>query len=228
MATALLAAAANTGATLVTVSKLYAYGPVDGVLTEELPLAAVGDKGRVRAAMFEEALAAHRAGRANTVEVRASDYIGPEAESHMGERVVPRVLAGKSVKVVGAVDQPHTWTYPDDVAALAIAAGADPTAWGQAWHVPSNPARTQAQVVADLAVAADVPVPRVSAYPSWLMNVMAVVNPLIRELQETTYQFQAPFVMDSSAAERHFDLTPTPWEQIVAATVASYRYPGAA
>lgn len=228
MATALLAAAANTGATLVTVSNLYAYGPVDGVLTEDLPLASVGDKGRVRAAMFEEALAAHRSGRAKAVEVRASDYIGPGAESHMGERVVPRILAGKSVKVMGAIDQPHTWTYPDDVAALAIAAGADPTAWGQAWHVPSNPPRTQAAVVADLAATAGVQVPRVSAYPSWLMSAMAVVNPMIRELKETNYQFEGPFVMDSSTAQRHFDLKPTPWEQILTATVESYRSPGAA
>ncbi len=223
MADALLGAAEQSGAVLVTVSNLYAYGPVDGVLTEDLPLAAAGSKGQVRATMFEQALAAHRAGRATIVEVRASDYMGPGAESHMGDRVVPRILAEKAVKVVGATDQPHTWTYTDDVAALAIAAGQDSTAWGRAWHVPSNPARTQAQVVADLAAVAGVRAPAVSAYPSWLMAAIGLVNPMIRELKETNYQFEAPFVMDSSAARQHFGLAPTAWNQVLAATVASYQ-----
>ena len=222
MATALLSAAETTGAVLVTVSNLYAYGPVSGALTEDLPLAAPGKKGQVRAQMFQQALAAHEAGRAKVVEVRASDYIGPGAESHMGDRVVPRILAGKSVKVVGATDQPHSWTYTDDVATLAIAAGQDPSSWGRAWHVPSNPARTQAEVVADLAAVAGVPAPAVSAYPAWLMSAMGMVNPMIRELKETNYQFESPFVLDSSAAEGHFGIKPTPWDQVLAATVASF------
>ena len=93
MADAVLTAAERTGAVLVTVSNIYAYGPVSGPITEDLPLAAPGKKGQVRARMFDQTLAAHREGRAKVVEVRASDYMGPGAESHMGDRVVPRILA---------------------------------------------------------------------------------------------------------------------------------------
>ena len=42
--------------------------------------------------------------------------------------------------------------------------------------------------------------------------------------RETEYQFRADFVVDSSAAQATFGLKPTPWEEIVAATVR----PGAA
>ncbi len=228
MAAALLTAATAEDVVLVTVSNLYGYGPVTGSMTADLPLAAPGVKGRVRAEMFEQARSAYEAGQAKTVEVRASDYIGPGAESHMGERVVPRVLAGKSVKVIGAVDQPHSWTYPDDVATLAVACGSDPAAWGRAWHVPTNAARTQQQVVADFAAAAGVPTPKVSAYPRWLLRAMGVFSPMIRELRETTYQFEAPFVLDSSASQEHFGLAPTSWSTIIDATVASYRDPASA
>src|ERR1022692_1371854 len=34
----------------------------------------------------------------------------------MGERVIPRVLAGKAMRVVGYPDVRHTWTFITDVA----------------------------------------------------------------------------------------------------------------
>src|SRR5579864_4451176 len=45
-----LAAAERTGALLVSLENLYGYGPADGrAMTEDLPLAATGVKGRARA-----------------------------------------------------------------------------------------------------------------------------------------------------------------------------------
>jgi hypothetical protein len=64
-----------TGAGYVMLGNLYGYGPVDGPLTEDLPLAATGPKGRTRARMREDAIAAHRAGRVRATEVRASQFM---------------------------------------------------------------------------------------------------------------------------------------------------------
>lgn len=227
MAASLLDAAASSGALLITVSNLYGYGPVAGPITEDLPLAATGTKGRVRAQMFQDALRAHREGRVRMVEVRASDYVGPGAESHLGDRVVPRLLAGKSVSVLGSPDQPHTWTYTEDVARLVVALAERPDAWGRAWHVPSNPARTQRQACADLAEVAGVPAPTVRSIPSVALRLLGLVNPTIRELKETRYQFDAPFVMASSAAENELDVRPTPWSAVLADTLRSYGWSAA-
>src|SRR3712207_1028955 len=64
IASALLSAAERTDAVLVTMSNLYGYGRPTGPMTPESPLAATDTKGRVRVAMWREALAAHEAGRA--------------------------------------------------------------------------------------------------------------------------------------------------------------------
>jgi nucleoside-diphosphate-sugar epimerase len=78
LADALLGAAQQCGAVLVIMSNLYVYGPVDHPITERDPLLRpVGAKGRVRAEMWEKALAAHQAGRIRVVELPASDYFGP-------------------------------------------------------------------------------------------------------------------------------------------------------
>jgi len=226
IAASLLAAAESSGAVLVTMSNLYGYGPTSGEMTESTPLAATGGKGRVRAAMWREALGAHEAGRARVTEARASDFFGPglKETSFMGERVVPRLLAGRPVRLVmGGSDIPHSWTYIDDVARTLVVLGSDDRAWGRAWHVPTNPARTAGQMIAGLAAAAGRPTPAIRTLRPVLLRAAGAVSPVVRELQETRYQFERPFVIDSRAVTAVFGLCPTPWEQALAATVDWWR-----
>ncbi len=223
LTSAFLSYAARTGAVLATCSNLYGYGPVDGPLTESLPLAATGTKGRVRAEMWWQAQAMHDAGRIRTTEVRGSDYIWPGEQSLVGSsRVVPRILAGKSVSLVGSIDAEHSWTYPVDVARLLIEAAANERAWGRAWHVPTNPARTQRQVIDDLADAAGVPRVRVSQLSPVITRALGLFNPTIRELQETAYQRDRTFVLDDTDARTTFGIEPTSWSQILDAVIAPY------
>jgi nucleoside-diphosphate-sugar epimerase len=225
IAASVLSAAERSGAVLVTLSNLYGYGPRAGAydlshpLTEKTPLAATGPKGRVRARVWQDALAAHQAGRVRATEVRAADFVGPGAESALGERIVRRIRRGKSVSVLGRADRLHTWSFTEDVAGMLVVAGADPDAWGRAWHVPSNEPRTQRQVISDLGAAAGTGQVRVSTIPPAVLAGMGLVWPLMRELRETEYQFREDFVMDSSAAQATFGLKPTAWEEIVAVTV---------
>ena len=115
-------------------------------MTEPTPLAATGRKGQVRARIWQDALAAHQAGRVRAAEVRTSDFVGPGAQSALGERIVRRSRRGQGVSVLGRADQPHTWSFTDDVARMLVVAGTDARAWGPAWHVPSNEPRSQREV----------------------------------------------------------------------------------
>jgi nucleoside-diphosphate-sugar epimerase len=223
IARALLNAAEQSGAVLATVSNLYGYGPVSGPMTEDLPLVAQGHKGRTRAQMWREALAGHAAGRVRATEVRGSDYVGPGAQSHLGERVVPRLLAGQDVTVMKSADTSHTWTATEDVAHLLVTVALDERAWGRPWHVPSNPPRTQREAVGDLCRVAGLGPVKVKEYPSLLIRGMGLFNPLMRELPEVAYQIENSFVLDSSAAQRTFGLEPTPWDDVLAGLLASYR-----
>jgi nucleoside-diphosphate-sugar epimerase len=223
MAAAFLAYAERTGAVLATVSNLYGYGPVDVPMSEDLPLAATGTKARVRVQMWRDAKAAHDAGRIRATEVRGSDYICPGQQSMLGDRVMPRILAGRAAQLVGDPDQPHTWTAPVDVARTLITVAADPRGWGRAWHVPSNAPRTQRQAVQDLAEAAGVAPAKVSVVPGALLWAVGVFQPIVRELGETDYQRRRPYLLDESAARETFGLAPTPWPELLEGMVAHYR-----
>lgn len=217
-------AAAAHDAVLVLVDNLYAYGPTGSrPLSPDLPQAATGTKGRVRAQMADDLLAAHRAGRLRATIARASDYVGPLVTvAQLGERVVPRVLAGKSVQVLGSLDQPHSLAYVPDVARTLVTIGADERAWGRVWHVPSAPARTQREVIEAMARLAGTTV-RIGTLAPALLRLVGLVNPVVRELGEVRYQFAEPFVVDASATEATFGITPTPLDDALAATVDWYR-----
>ncbi|MFD7450879.1 NAD-dependent epimerase/dehydratase family protein [Kitasatospora sp. NPDC059827] len=225
LAAALCAAAEDSGAVLVMLGNLYGYGPVDRPMTEDLPLAATGPKGRVRAAAWEQARALHEAGRIRAVEVRASDFFGPGVTEggHLASRAVPALLRGRPVAVLGDPDAPHSWTYLPDVARAMVEVAGEERAWGRPWHVPTAPAlpvRTMVERLTAEAGTDPVPVRRLSPV---LLAAGGLVSPLLRELRETRYQFDRPFVVDSTAYEAAFTVRATPLDEQLAATVAWWR-----
>ncbi|MFG2988137.1 NAD-dependent epimerase/dehydratase family protein [Streptomyces sp. NPDC048257] len=225
LALSLCAAAEATGAVLVMLGNLYGYGPVDGALTEELPLAATGPKGRVRAALWEQARTLHEQGRIRAVEVRASDFFGPGVTDggHLAARVVPPLLRGKPVTTLGDPNAPHSWTYLPDVARTLTEVAGDERAWGRAWHVPTQPALSVQEMVDRLAAQAGTGPVAVRRLPSAVVGVASLFSPLLRELKEIRYQFDLPFVVDSSAYEVAFGVGATPVDAQVKATVDWWR-----
>ena len=221
-------AAAEHGAVLVTMSNLYGYGPVAHPMTERDPLAATGPKGRTRAAVWVQALAAHQAGRVRATEARASDFFGPgvRGQSPIGQRSIPRLLAGRPIAVLGDPGAPHSWTYVPDIAAALITLGADERAWGHAWHVPTGAPMSQRGIFTALARIAGAPAPRLRPVPPWLLRAAGLAVPSLRELGEVAYQFTGPFVMDSAAFQDTFGTGPTPADQALAATVTWWQHSG--
>ncbi len=55
-------------------------------------------------------------------------------------------------------------------------------------------------------------------WPKALLSVGGRFVPLLREMRETVYQFERPYVLDSSAITRELGLEPTPWSEVCRAT----------
>jgi nucleoside-diphosphate-sugar epimerase len=222
IAAALLAAAERTGAVLVVMGNLYGYGRPSGPMTPDSPLAATDTKGRVRARMWQEALAAHEAGRVRVTEARAADFVGPQVpadHSHL-MRQLPALRAGRRAWVVGDPDAPRGWSYLPDVAATLAVLGTDGRAPGRAWHVPST-VLSQRQALTDLGAALGRPRVRVQGIPWPVLRAAGVAVPFLREVVDVRHQFDAPFVLDASATTATFGTTATPWPEVVAACTAA-------
>ena len=216
--TAMLDAAAATGAVLVTAGNLYGYATHGAVMTEDSVLDATDSKGAVRAQMWRDAERRHRTGELRATEVRGADYLGPLADSqaHAGPRFVDPLLAGKVVRPIVGVDQPHSWTYLPDFARALVAAGSTPAAWGRAWHVPTAEPLTFRELGARFS-----PTARIRPVPAPVVRALGVVSPLIREVAAVGEHFSQPYVMDTAASSRVLGVVATPWDQVVQEMLAA-------
>lgn len=222
LASSFLTAAEQSGAVYAITGNLYPYGPVDGgVMSEALPDTARDRKGVLRATMWADALGLHRSGRIRAVEVRGSDYVGSGVgqNGHVS-RQLPALLKGRRAWVVGRADQPHTFTDVLDVARLLVAAAQDESSHGRTWHVPSNPAVTQEEVLTDVMAVLGRPAPRVSATPPAVLRAAGLLVPLMREIGDLSYQWDRPYLLDDSAARAHFGIEPSPWDEVCERTAA--------
>jgi nucleoside-diphosphate-sugar epimerase len=215
--------AAAASARVVYGDNLYAYGPVDGPLREDMPYRPVSPNTRVRAEVATTLMNAHAAGKVRATIGRASDFYGPHARlSKAGDGIFARAIAGKPAQVIGNPDLPHTVTFIDDFADALVILSQHDRALGQVWHVPNAETVTTRRFVEKVFDQLHQP-PKLRRVPGIFINGLALVAPPMRGVKETLYQSVRPWVVDHSKYERAFGAQPTPHEKAIANTIAWFR-----
>ena len=219
-----VAAAERSEALLVTLENVYGYGPTGRKsMTEDLPLAATTSKGRIRAQMTGELLTAADTGRIRLAIGRASDFFGAGVtESALGARVFGNAVQGRRADFIGNPDLLHTYSYVPDIAAGLATLGTDARAVGQVWHLPGPETVTTRALLERVSAEVGHPV-GIRAVPKVIVRALGLVNPMMRELAEMSYEFEQPFVLDSSKFAATFGGAVTPLRTALTETVAWYR-----
>ena len=133
-------------------------------------------------------------------------------------------LAGKTATVLGDPDQPHTYTYIPDIGEGLAVLGEHPDAPGQVWHLPNDSnTHTTRQLVDLVFQQAGQPRTRLRQIKPWMIRIAALTNRTLRELPEMQYQFEEPFIVDSSKITNTLGVHATRVEQALADTLATYR-----
>ncbi len=204
----LMAAASGAGARLVVLDNLYMLGRSAGrAMNEDTPANPCSKKGEIRARVAEHLFDAVRQGEVRAVCGRASDFYGPRGALTMfGEYFWKPVLAGKAGMSPVNPDTPHTNHYIPDVAQglAALGCATDETLGGQAlWMLPCQPAATTREMIARFEAAMGRSIP-LNVMPRWLVNTLGTFVPMLGEIKEMAYQWDAPFIVDDSRFRARF------------------------
>jgi nucleoside-diphosphate-sugar epimerase len=219
----ILNAAEKNNVPIVIADNLYMYGPVHGVLHENLPAIATTRKGCVRARMAKEALDRDAARRVRIAIVRAADFFGADVKnSAVGHRFVNRAVAGRAAQIIGHGDQPHSVTYIEDFGRALALLGRDERGFGGIWHVPNAPPITL-DAFADLVFSAAGKPKRVSRVSKTSLCLAGILVPPAREMVEMYYQFDRPFIVGDHKLRATFGFIHTPIEEAVVRTVAALK-----
>jgi nucleoside-diphosphate-sugar epimerase len=214
----------GTNAKLVLVENLYMYGKMNGQpLTEDMPYKAQTRKGRVRGEISTTAFEAHKQGRVRVTAARGGNFFGPwGTDSTMGARAFYPLLRGKPAQLIGRTDLPHTHTYVKDFGTALVVLGERQEADGETWHVPNDqPKMTQGELVRMFAEEAGMEA-KISSMGKLMMSIGGLFIPEAKETVEMMYEFETPFIIDSSKFEKTFGMKATPMREAIRETVAWY------
>lgn len=221
--TGIIEGAASAKAKLVYGDNLYAYGPVDGPLREDLPYRPIGPNTRSRAEVATTLMNAHASGKVRATIGRASDFYGPHVhQSKAGDGVFARALAGKQAQGLGDPDAPHTYSFIDDFASGLVTLAQRDEAMGEVWHTPNAETVTTRRFVEMVFAKLGRPA-RLQLAPKFAITLLALFIPPMAAVKETMYQSEHPWVVDHSKFTRAFGGQPTPHDQAIEQTLAWFR-----
>ncbi len=203
------------GARLIFFDNVYMYGKVDGSMTESTAYNPVSVKGKIRAEIDEMLLKEMKSGGLKAMIATSADFYGPRTSktSVASIMIFDKMKKGKTAQWFVNAKQPHSFTYtPDAAVALYKLAGSE-NAYGQTWHLPTaKPALTGNEFIS-LAAKYMHAKNKVQVLPKWLVGMIGLFVPVMKELGEMLYQNEFPYVFDSSKFEKAFRFTPTPYEE---------------
>ena len=211
-----LRAAERADALLVAMENLYGYGPTGGKpMTEDLPLAATTKKGRARAAMTAELLAASEAGQRPRRRRAGLGLLWCGSHRvHPGSKGLRQCRGRQAGRL-------HRQPRPPPHLQLRARHRRRP---GHPRHrrasrrpglAPAGPETVTTRAFLDL-VDGEVGHPvEVRNVGKVALRALGLVNPLMRELAEMSYEFEEPFVLDTSKYQSTFGAAGTPLARAV-------------
>jgi nucleoside-diphosphate-sugar epimerase len=131
-------------------------------------------------------------------------------------------VQGKAASATGNLDLLHTYTYVDDFAKALVILGERDEASGQVWHVPNAETLTTRQFVTLIYEELGQP-PKMSGMGRLMMSIGGLFIPAAREVVEMMYEFEKPFIVDSSKFTRTFGFQGTPVREAIKTTVVWYK-----
>lgn len=209
------------GSKLVFFDNVYAYGRVDGVMTEDTPYKPCSRKGEVRARIATTLMEAVGRGELQGMIVRSADFYGPGATlSLVHSTVTERLKSGKTAQWIGDPKAVHTFTFTPDAGKSLALLGNTPSAYGQVWHALSSAETMTGEAFIRTACELAGRPFKIQLAPRWMLGIMGLFVPVLRENMEMLYQFEHDYRFDSSKLERAFELKATPYRTGIAATLA--------
>ncbi len=209
---AVIEACKKHGAKLVFFDNVYMYAKTAiPFMTEDAPLQPPSKKGEIRLQLHEMIMNQVEKNQLTALIARAADFYGPDNKNSMLTlTVADNFIKGKKAQMFGNLSKIHTFTYTPDAAKATALLGNTSDAYNQVWHLPTTKEPlTNQQWVELIADALNVEA-KIQSVPAWMLHLLGVFIPIMKEFPEMLYQYEQDYIFDSSKFEKRFGMTATP------------------
>jgi nucleoside-diphosphate-sugar epimerase len=192
-------------AKLVFFDNVYMYGQVKGVMTEDTPFGAVSIKGKVRGKIANMLLDEIKNGKITAMICRAPEFYGPRNTlSGTNATVFDNIRKGKTLQVLLNDSVLRTLIYTPDAGRATALLGNTPDAYNQTWHLPCDNNRLNLKEFIDLCSKIYGKELKYTILKPWLLKIIGLFVPFIKEIIELLYQWEQDYIFDSSKFTKRF------------------------
>lgn len=211
-------------AKLVFFDNVYMYGQVNGWMTEETPVNPCSKKGEVRAAIAKMLMDEVEQGNITALIARSADFYGPETPmSFVSVMLFDNLAKGKKAQWMLNDSVKHSLTYTPDAGKATALLGNTASAFNQVWHLPTDRNALNGREIIALAAKEFGVAPKHMTLQKWLMQIVALFNPIVKESMEMLYQSETDYLFDSSKFDNAFTFRTTTYAEGIAETVRSIK-----
>jgi nucleoside-diphosphate-sugar epimerase len=207
---------------LVFFDNVYLYDIKEiGHMSEESAINPPSKKGKVRKEVAEMMMNAIKAGKLNGLIARSADFYGPGNEkSFLMEVVYKNLRKGKKANWFIDADKKHSFTYTPDAAKATALLGNTADAYNQVWHLPTDKNTLTGRALTSLFAKEMKTKDGCSVLPMWLLKVLGLFMPFMREMPEMMYQYDRDYFFDSSKFDKRFEFKTTSYQEGIREIVA--------
>ncbi|WP_192351045.1 NAD-dependent epimerase/dehydratase family protein [Algoriphagus sp. Y33] len=199
------------GAKLVFFDNMYACDP-DHIshLTEETPLNPKSRKGKARKQILDMLWAEVKSGKISAIVARAPDFYGPDASnSVLDELVIKRMKAGKNAQWLYSGDKKHSFIYIPDAGKATAFLALQEDSWNQTWNLPTDDSYPSVKEIVEMTNQQLGTKLKLQVMPAWLVSILGLFMPVMKEIAELRYQTDSDYCFDSSKIDKAYGLKPT-------------------
>ncbi|PKL79918.1 MAG: NAD-dependent dehydratase [Ignavibacteriae bacterium HGW-Ignavibacteriae-4] len=191
-------------------------------MTENTPINPPSKKGKVRAEVANLILEAVKNDGLKALIARSADFYGPgvpKNNSLLNETVFKPLNSGKKANWLCSTEYKHSFTYTVDAGKATALLGNSDKAYGQVWHLPTAANPLTGKELITLAASKLGATPKIQLAPRFIVKVMGLFMPIMKESVEMLYQYDRDYIFDSTKFEKEFGIKPTSYEDGISEVV---------
>jgi nucleoside-diphosphate-sugar epimerase len=154
----------------------------------------------MRKAQEDLLLDADAKGRIKATVLRLPDFYGPGVDKSFLHSAFVAAVKGGTADLIGPIDQPHEFVFVPDVGPIVLELAQTPQAYGKVWHFAGAGVTSQRAIlqIIERQVGHSV---RIRVAGKWILRILGLFNPFMREMVEMHYLLTNPIIMDDTALQ---------------------------
>lgn len=189
-------------------------------MTEDCAINPPSAKGQVRAQVLKMLMDAVKNKGLKALVARSADFYGPGSKNGLlNISVIDNFKKGKKAFWQSDINKIHSVTFTPDAAKATALLGNTEDAYGQVWHLPTSVEKLTGKEFIVLTASAMNIQPRYYILSKFMIGLIGIFSPVVKELKEMQYQNDRDYFFDSTKFENRFGIKATPYHSGISESV---------